>query len=176
MQLTVVEDLQILIKNVGESQVSGFEIETQSLLSDHVYLTANYGYLKTEYNSLSAGVGFNMDNQFINSPEYNAFSALHYYYPLNSGAELVFIGSWSFNSKVYNDAINTEAASQPSVSIYDAAITYVSPQGDWRISLRGDNLSDERILVGGYAYSNDGSVIGNYDTPRLWSILPEVSY
>ena len=176
MQLTVVEDLQVLIKNAGESTVNGFEIETQSLFSDHLYLTANYGYLHTKYRTLSDGAGIDIDNVFINSPEHSVFSALQYYYPLSSGAELLFMGSWSFNSRVYNDTVNTHITSQPATSIYDAAVTYISPEGDWQISVRGDNISDERVLVGGYASANAGALLGSYDTPRLWSVMLEVNY
>lgn len=77
------------------------------------------------------------------------------------------------------DASMFEAPStldQKAYWLYDANITWASPDGGLKVILQGKNLSDERYRVGGYNFPNGAtgfygnSVSAFYGPPRTYSV------
>ena len=77
-------------------------------------------------------------------------------------------GSWSYNSKTYNDDINSVYLTQGAFSLFDAQVAFESEDGKWDFVVWGKNLSDKRYIFSGDANEAAGFVQGNYSPPRSY--------
>jgi iron complex outermembrane receptor protein len=72
---------------------------------------------------------------------------------------------------MFNDVLNSVELQRPDLSLYGAALSFVTDDERWTFSLRGVNLSDEEYIVAGNAeryLGNIGYTQGTYARPREW--------
>ena len=106
-------------------------------------------------------------DKLVNTPELSGNVGLEYTIPVGDG-DLVLRGDWSYSDEVYNDDINSEILKAPKHSIYNAQISYETVA--WQIVVWGENLSDERVIVGGDANFIIGFLEANYNAPRTYGL------
>ena len=89
--------------------------------------------------------------------------------PLAQWAELVLRSDYTYRSKTYFDAANTESVSQDDYGLWNAAITLQSPTQRWALTAGVLNLDDEVYRVTGVGVLDSlGFASAIYGRPREW--------
>lgn len=136
-----------VIKNAGDTEQMGIELDGVFSVTDNLVLTANVGWLDHEYTDVffdinADGVVDAIDEalEFGRSPEWT--------YSIGLVHDLQ-LGSWSMSSRVSyshrdeawfdddNDGI------LPEQDIVNAGIDFYSNDGHWKVGLYGKNLTNE---------------------------------
>lgn len=178
LQITVIEGFAPGTQNGGDARIKGFEAELTAKPSDGLTLNAALAHLDTKYTKLLA---FSPDvlpafqvragNKLSNSPEWTASAGFDYRIPaLAIDGDIVLRGDWSYNSKIYNDDINSIWLTQPGYSIFNAQVAYENSAGNWDLVVWGKNLSDKQYIFSGDANAAAGFVQGNYSAPRTYGV------
>ncbi|MCB1676924.1 MAG: TonB-dependent receptor [Halioglobus sp.] len=167
--------------NAGESEMTGVEIELTALATPNLELTANYGYLDTEYTKyLDLDADGNVidvkdENVFTYSPEHSAhFAAKYTFAGFSWGVPSVRI-DYSWKDEYHTERLlrSADIATQKSHGLLSARIDVVEiplGNGSFRAALWGKNLTDEDVklfsidlrsqLGWGVAHWNDHATYG----------------
>jgi len=170
--------------NAGEANLSGIEIDMQANPIDGLLIDGSFGWLDFEYKDLGnadpavvEAAGFNPVGQpclsctQIRSPEFTASLGAAYQVNMDSGAALTFRGDLSYQSETHFNVNNAPTGVESGYSVFDARITWDSPNEDWSISLLGTNLTDELYKVSVLDFTtNLGSLEWGYARPREYGI------
>jgi iron complex outermembrane receptor protein len=142
--------------NVADATIQGLELDLVAQATDHLVLTAGYGYTNATYDSTVPG--FDARNDFVRVPK-NTFNASAVYdLALNGIGDLSFRASTMYTgSQFFNDA-NT--VSESGYTLVDASINYTSTDRHWTAALFGKNLGNEK-------YSYWGSTLGALGANRF---------
>jgi iron complex outermembrane receptor protein len=106
----------------------------------------------------------------VNTPEWSTNLGVQYAMNFSAG-ELIARVDWSYTNDHYKDALNFPELQQDAFSLFDAFLTYVSPQGNWEASVFGKNISDEIYIVSGFANGlTQGRTTANLGRPREWGL------
>ena len=115
------------------------------------------------------------------APHLTAALDLNYTLPLATSGDVTFDGNVYFRSQSYTDSpidITTAAGTlevQKANTIVNAGITYRTEDQHWHVALEGQNLTDRRVLTNSFNASV-GSIIGQYNDPRTWSLSVGYSF
>lgn len=126
----------VLTVQGGSQRSRGLEAEIAVALTDHLKLTANVAYTKSEYTDLLDGDGVSLaGNRPTNVPDWSYFLMADYKVP---SLPMTVSASVQYVSSFYTDTANTiEVAGH---TVVDAWISYEVGPGTLR--LRGRNLTD----------------------------------
>jgi iron complex outermembrane recepter protein len=182
---------QQVIRN-EDAEGQGFEMDLTWAATRRLTLSANYNYLDTKITAFQLFEGETAADDRIGKPLINAAEqtynlGMEYELPMASVGELVFRVDYSYIGERDFPAITAfDAASQTLVDDamdelegdYDnvnARITYLNTSENWRVSLYGQNLTDEKYI---YLINKGGAEMGSPSTrranPRLYGL--DVSY
>ncbi|MBT9471123.1 MAG: TonB-dependent receptor [Pseudomonadota bacterium] len=180
LQVTQVQGFSILLTNAASARIKGAELEVSGNVTDALRLNMALGYLdarfrdyqNTDQSRPQKGMQDLSGNRLPNSPEWKLSIGGDYTHELASGGQLRLSGAYYFQDKIYFDAFNEAQQSQGSVGRVDADLSYVSPDGAWRLSLYGKNLTDELVRTAGRVGS---SQVGSpnfvlHDPPRTYGV------
>lgn len=150
------------VTNAADSSSDGLEVELFWYASDNLTLGGNFSYTDATYNEFIGQEA--CDARFINEAGVCDLSGASLIYaPENKAAlfaELVtpdLFGGWEMTSRVdisyssdyFTDITNGANVQQDSFTTYGASMHWLSPEGDFTISLIGKNLTEEKILAWG---------------------------
>jgi iron complex outermembrane recepter protein len=154
IQITVVEGVAPTVRNAAKGRIKGFELEMEAALSEALRLDAAIGYLDAKFTRVAgaaAAAGVTTNNRFVNAPEWTLSAGASYTIPVGNLGDLVPRVDWSYRSKVFNDAANSPAISQPGYHVFNASLALDSNDDLWRVSVGVKNLGDKEFLVNGYS-------------------------
>lgn len=153
----------VLVDNAAKARTQGFELEMQALPVENFELSGGVGYLSTKFKELDPGVPISIDAEFMRSPKWTLNLAAQYTVPLSNLGKLTFRGDYSYRSKFYPEATNSENIAQDGYSLVDARITFEDESGHWRLAVFGQNLTNKDYITSGL----DGSAtLGFYDVQK----------
>lgn len=146
---------QTLISNVGQSTISGFETEATALVTDNFTLTATVGYLDANLDrflaDLNDGLGLH-DRKYLPmtfAPKWSNSITGNHKQDFEWG-RLTVQASARYMSEVYTSFTPVNAYSdltkRQGNMIVDGSIAIETPDGRWRASLWGKNLTDEIVI------------------------------
>jgi len=152
------EDLNVT-QNVSEVDISGIEVELRTSPWEGGFLSVDLGILDNEYGSYAYPDP--TDPAFIIDQTNTTIQDITADWTLNVGVEHQFQldngGTITPRLNIYTqDGYDYNASSRdapPSPCYQDgytkvgARVTYVPPAGNWRASLFGNNITDEKILL-----------------------------
>lgn len=158
---TTYEDIQIVLRqdfapiniNSGEATIRGFEAEAEWVPTPDILVQATVGYTDDEYDELSdlaIANGVELGNQLAFAPEWTTSLGASYAIDLGGAGTLTPRADWSYQSKVFFDAVNTEAMAQDSYSLVSASLRYDHPAQPLRVIASVQNLTDEVYRVAGF--------------------------
>ena len=174
------EDLQLVIQsgvapitaNAGEATISGFELDLTARFSENFNISAALGLLDGEYDQKPVQVGDNL----INSPETTIGVGLNYSVPLSGGSTLTFRSGYTYKSRIYNNSENTPVLIQPSISLLDGSLSWISAGERITVTLGGKNLTDEDYLITGFFQPGVGYTEGVFARPSQWYLSLKYDY
>lgn len=161
--------------NAAAGRVYGAEAEITARPVPELTLNATAGYLDTAYTKFAANFdptqGIDKNNRFVNSPKWSLSASAAYVVPLGGLGDLTIRGDWSYRSKVYNDAANSERIAQRAFSLFNAALIFDTADRKWQATLGVKNIGDKAyLLTGNDEFNGFGYVEGVYGRPREWSL------
>ncbi len=173
--------------NAGNATMKGVEVEFDASSQSVDWFSVNgfVSYLDLEPDEfLDANRDGFVDTQVItNAPKLTAGLHLNFDFPVLGGLLTASAGA-----AYRDDAILTNEGgpypgrpgqpllpiSQPAYTLYDAWVSWLSPNATWRVGLNGKNLADEGYLTNGYNIPSLGILTGSYGAPR--TVLATVEY
>jgi iron complex outermembrane receptor protein len=131
--------------NIGDARIRGFEAELQTRPADGLQVSANVGYTRFKYQSLSAIVqGLTLDSPNTRVPNWNASGSIQYDAQLGNGGKITPRVDVSYRSRIYfNTSRANVSAQQDPYALVNARLTYTMPGENWSISVAATNLLDK---------------------------------
>lgn len=149
------------IQNLGESEISGIEVEANYLVTDNFRIDASIGYLDTELTSINAD-----GNQFVlnsgnnlqktitedsnvelpHAPEFQVNLGANYSFYLGN-AEIRNRIDLFYESDQYSGIGNYEGELIPSTTRINYFLSYVPQDSSWEGTLGVRNLTDEEDIL-----------------------------
>jgi outer membrane receptor protein involved in Fe transport len=147
--------LNFLVLNASESTIEGVELDGRYLLTDDLTLYGALGWLDFEYDSFEDGQcaypatgTCSLTGETTNlAPEWSANLGLDYRRQV--GDRLMFDANLNldYTDEYYGMANLDENSIQDSYTKVGAVLGLGAVDGSWRVSLIGNNLTDERIRL-----------------------------
>jgi iron complex outermembrane receptor protein len=170
--------LALVVANAADSNIGGVELEFTALPVDNLTITGGASWLHAEYNSFEVGnlatgkIEDLSDREFQNVPDWTASLAAIYNWDLTDGSTIRVRGDAYYKGEVYYsndfncscyDRLNTDG-----FTTYNAGITFITADGKWELGVFGRNLSDERVITGGFGVDFFGTTTAAYTPPRTY--------
>ncbi len=165
--------------NAGDATMKGVEVEFDASprAIGWLRLNGNVSYLSAEPDEfLDANRDRFVDTQVItNAPEFTGALRASLSFPIAKGLITSTLGvSYRDESVLTNEGGPYPGRPgqpllpiiQPSFSLWDASIGWLSPDAKWRFGINGKNLSDKGYLTNGYNIPALGILVGSYGAPR----------
>jgi len=166
-----VGEIGIITRNAAEAEIFGFELELLAVPSDGWLVEAGVGYLDAEYSDISGlaqDAGLTEEHKLVNTPEWSVSAGISYQFEMAVGTLTPRV-DYSYTSKVYNNALNTQLLTQSSVDLINLSLAFEDNEEKWSAVLAIHNLTDETYLITGDDNRGAGIIEGVYATPRAWS-------
>jgi len=158
-----------IIENAGESEAKGIEIEAKIDVTEDFEIRTAIGYLDAEITHLDEGVnGIQLGATPALTPKWTATLAASYFVDLESGASVMINGDYSYRGSMEGQSANNPNEAIDSRELVGFNVKYQPEQGEWSLSLYGENVFNEvydqgRLQQSGYVgivRSNDRSEFG----------------
>ena len=173
------------VDNVGDSRISGLEIEARATVSPNLSVAAMASYINADFKRF---LTFDLvTNQFIdvadlrvfqNTPQFTFMVAPTFTHGLGGGT-ISFTPSVSYRSDYSQFEIPNPILDEDGYTLVDAALVWTSANQRYQISLVGRNLTDSRYRIGGYNFPGalfGNSIIAFYGPPRTFTLSAEVRF
>ncbi|MDP1874412.1 TonB-dependent receptor [Phenylobacterium sp.] len=185
LQTPVGASIASQVLNVGESHMSGVEVEGVAYLTPDLSANFALGYIKAEFDEYRAlnpltGVveDFADSRVFQNTPEWSGAFSLSYQRDLGDKGRISFIPSASYRSSFSMFEIPSRL-DQGAYWLYDASLVWTSASDRYRVGLHGKNLGDETYRIGGYNFPGGlfaNSVTAYYGPPQTVTLSFEAKF
>jgi iron complex outermembrane receptor protein len=168
----------VLVGNAAKAEISGLEIELSAAPVEALNLGVTVGYLDSTYTEIEPSVQtITLDSELIGAPEWTASAAVDFTIPIDDWAQIVLRSDYTYRSKTYFDAANTESVAQDGYGLWNAAVTLRSPSDRWALTAGVLNLADEEYRVTGVGVLDSlGFASAIYGRPREWFAQASVRF
>lgn len=177
IQLLFQDGASPLIRNAGEARIKGVELELTAQPVDVLTITAAMGYIDARLTSILSGsisppnqfqAGLIVGAQLPKVPEWKINISPRLELPLGNGGSIISVLDYTHLSSTWNDSQRTFLLRRPATDMLNGSVTYEEPDGRWRISVGGTNITGERYIVNGFAQLQGGIIYGSYNRPAEW--------
>ena len=152
IQVSIFTNIAPVIKNGGEGEVNGFELEAFMPLGGSFFVEGSFSYLDAKYTAIDPGATeINLNSKFAMTPKTQASLGISKVFTLGGGSEVIPRLEWLYTGDRYNDATNTPDLIQPSFDLINAMVAWNSADGKYGVTLGVENLTDEDYILGGYS-------------------------
>ena len=156
--------VQFATSNAGELTTKGVDLETRwNTPLTGLNLSANLSYLDAQYTDTfiqPLGIStIDLDGRRgSQAPEWAGNFAADWAIPLSDSLELFLSGNAAYNDGYITDEATLNDYVQPSFWLLDANVSIGHPDGKWKLSFVGQNLTDEifTITTGGRPFLQPG--------------------
>lgn len=170
-----------VLKNLGDSDIFGGELEAQADIGNGFMLNANVGYIDAEYTRLDpsvvavdgGGAVVPQESIFLNSklpktPKWKFSVNPQYNVDLGNGRFLMAQLTWTHTSSMYNDTLNTELLKRPTTDTLDMSVQVSFDNDKYAVIAGGKNITDARFITVGSVNYGAGFVDATYNGPAEW--------
>lgn len=177
--------IQFVTSNAGELTTRGVDLEAGWRTPvDGLNFSANLSYLDAQYTDeflQPGGAGGLLDlngRRGSQAPEWAGNIAVDWTVPLSDSLELFLSGNAAYNDGYITDEATLDDFVQPSFWTLDANIAIGHPEGNWKLSLIANNLTDEIFVItsGGRPFLPPGGDDVVLTQNRGRQIFAEVSF
>lgn len=154
---------QTLVSNVGAATISGFEAEATALLTNVFTISASVGYLDASYDEFMADLGDGLgviDRTYLPmpyAPKWSNSVTFNYKDDFDFG-RVTAQASVRHMTDMYTSfsTLNatTDLTMRQSNTVVDGSLSLELPDGRWRVSLWGKNLTDELVINNTFGVGN----------------------
>ncbi|MCK9563751.1 MAG: TonB-dependent receptor [Bacteroidales bacterium] len=162
---------ELSIRNVGEAEFNGVELELELLLTDNWRVSGNAGWLDAEYKKFSAdiyGDGIVADETGLDlrrAPKYTASVSSTLDMAVGQGMLTWRVG-YSWRDDYEATLTNHPGTTIKAHGLLDSSLSY--DLGQWQFALFGRNLTDEDAYTHDYVVSPLRPTAGSPNNGTLW--------
>jgi iron complex outermembrane receptor protein len=145
---------ETLVKNVGNAKTQGAELEGTAIVSPQFRVDFAVGYLDAKYTDFFAdlyGTGTPIDNTDLKlrrAPKWTGHISPSYEQSFSFGTLKAAVDV-SYSDEYETDVTNDDFARREAATLIGAYLTWVNPGDRFRVTLYGENLSDEQFIANG---------------------------
>ncbi len=164
------------IDNQGDAEIKGGEVELQALVTSAFSLTANLSYLDATFSKVlpqaflapdAYRAGVFKGSDLPKTPKWQYNLSPRYEMGLASGATVVFLADYTWTDSMWNDTERTLLLKRDAAQNLNLSVSY-EPNQNWKLTVGGTNLTDERKLSSGFSQPGTGILSGTYSRGREW--------
>lgn len=123
-------------------------MESLLRLGESFALTTNIGYIDAEITRVDPGtVGVAEGDVPTLTPELTALIGVEYDQDFASGNRIIYRADYSYRDEMFGQSINNEFNRIGSRELVNVVISYEHIDGDWTLSLYGDNVFNEEYDI-----------------------------
>lgn len=148
------QTIQFITSNAGELTTKGVDLEARwNTPVDGLNLSANLSWLDTEYTADffqpggQGGVINLKGRRGSQAPEWAGNFAVDWAIPLSDSLELFLSGNANYNDGYITDETSLNDFVQPSFWTLDTNVSIGHPDGNWKLSLIGTNITDKIYVI-----------------------------
>jgi iron complex outermembrane recepter protein len=162
---------ELSIRNVGEAEINGLELELDYLITDMWRISANAGYLDAKYKEFTAdiyGDGIIADESGLDlrrSPKYTAAIQSTVDFQVGDGLVTWRVG-YSWKDDYEATLTNHPGTTIESHGLLDSSLSYAI--GPWQLAIFGRNLTDEDSFTHDYVVSPGRPTPDSANNGSLW--------
>jgi iron complex outermembrane receptor protein len=162
-----------VLKNLGDANIFGGELETEALIGDGFTLRANAGYIDAYYYHLDPSLGgaITLGSKLPKTPMWKINVNPQYEMELGSGRGLLFQASYTHTSSLYNDSLNTPLLKRPDLDLVDLSAEVTFNDGKYAVQVGGTNVTGRRYITEGSLNYAAGFVDASYNAPAQWYLM-----
>jgi iron complex outermembrane receptor protein len=159
----------VVVGNAAAAEIKGAEAEIVAVPVRHLQLSASVGYLDSRYTSIEPGADISVDDKLIGSPEWTVAAGAEYAIPLAQRGSLALRADYTYRSKTYFDAVNTESVAQDGYGLVNLRAAFKSASEKWVVAAGVTNVTDETYKVMGVGVLDSlGFSSAVFGRPREW--------
>ena len=161
--------------NLGDSEISGLELELQALLSENLSLDLSAAWLNDKVKSVPGGVlmsgpfPIDQDSDLIYTPDFSFSIALNHSVDLGSGT-LDSRVQYSAKDDYYHSITNIPESLETDHKVVNMSMRYQPNNADWEVSLVGKNITDEDYYTVQRQFNNYPFMFGTPKRPRHFTL------
>lgn len=157
--------------NGGTGHSQGVELEANWRPINALTLNGSLGYLDFTYDAINplSLITLNMTAPF--NSKWTASAGIQYEAALGGMGSLTPRLDWSYQSSFYYQAVNNPFNLIPGRSLFNARLTWQSPDNAWQVAAAVTNLTNKFYFVGASENAaNFGLATSVVGRPREWSL------
>jgi len=177
---------QFITENAGEAQSRGVEVEFTILPTAGLELGGSYSFLDTEFEDFTGQPSVAPDGSIIEpgtfngndlrqSPE-NMVNAYVQYTHTESWGGLTGRIDFRYQDDMFFDPSNSETSLAPSHDIWDARLSYETPDEHWRFSIWGKNIFEEEYIEQLFTQRGGRIAFGIFGEPARYGASLEYNF
>ena len=140
--------------NVGNAEISGFELESKLSFADYWFIEAAVGYTDAKYTSINVEpplvATITTDNKFDHVPEWSGSLSLARDFDFEDGSLITARVSGNYQTEYFNNPENTPGIVTPELTLWDLTAAWTSPDDIYKVDVGIKNATDERYITSGY--------------------------
>ena len=183
IQLNEQQGASPVLKNLGDGDILGAELEVQALLGGGFSVRGATGYLDAYYTKLDPSV-FSLDpieaitlkTKFPKTPMWKFNVNPEWDHDLGNGMGLQLQASYTHTSSLYNDSQNTPLLKRPALDLIDLSAQVNFANGKYAVTVGGTNITDKRYITEGSHNYAAGFVDASYNAPGAWYAMFRLRY
>lgn len=170
---------ETLFFNAAELEVSGLEFEATWRVTEALTLRGNAAWMDAQYNDFQADTDFDgvidtdlSDKEPTRSPEWMYTVNADYVVDLGSAGDLGFNVRMAYEDESiygYSDVGSQYDTTLDAKTLWDASVTYNSPDDKYFVRAVGKNLSDQRYRTGSLSVATVW-IMSAYGPPRYFGL------
>ena len=167
-----------VLKNLGDANIYGAELEAQAVIGEGFNLRGNVGYIDAYYYKLdpSVGTSITLQSKLPKTPMWKININPEYDRDLGNGRSLQLQASYTHTSSLYNDSLNTPLLKRPSLDLLDLSARVTFGDGKYAVQVGGTNITDKRYITEGSLNYAAGFVDASFNAPAEWYATFRLKY
>jgi iron complex outermembrane receptor protein len=152
-----------IIVNAAEAEASGLELETQWSIGEAWRIDASLAFLDTAYTNPGDATQIQLNTPFAYAPERSYSVGVQHTASLANAGRLITRLDYGWMDDYERSREIRFQATQEAFGLLNARLVYEPPAQNWRLSVFGTNLTDEKYLNSGMvsgAFSVDAATVG----------------
>ncbi|TAK54656.1 MAG: TonB-dependent receptor [Gammaproteobacteria bacterium] len=166
----------VIVANVAEAEVQGFEIELSAVLAPGFELSAGAGHIDAEYTRVDPGSPITTAMSFMDTPEWSYTFAGQYTRTLAGGATVTTRLDYAWTDEQQRAVINTPLLVQEAYPTVNARLAFRSAGDRWELAVFGTNLTDERVMTQAWDLSSLAFMDAQFGPPRQWGASFRINF
>lgn len=173
---------EFITENAGEAEIKGLELEWTALLTQAIEFGGSYAYLDATYKDFqgtpsAADPTATFDgNRLRQAPKHSANAYLNFNHDMGESGALSATVEWRYQSLSYYDPDNNDLATIPSYNIWDARLQWTSAEGNYQVSLWGQNIGDEKYRTHVFTQRGSRIAFARFGLPRMYGLTFTYNY